>query len=311
MSETNKRNEHGKRAVQTTGHSWDGDLQEYNNPIPRWWLWAFYATVVFAVVYWFLYPAWPVGGTYTKGVMNTITYTGPGGEERTTHWNTRALLMRDMQEGTHAVRQREYLERVAAMSYNEIADDPDMMAFSRSVARGLFADNCAACHQVGGGGVPGVYPNLADDDWLWGGTFERIEETIREGRRGFMPAFPQFNARQLDDLASYVLSLSGHSVDADAAARGDDIFNGPTGGCMYCHGEGGTGGPAQGAPNLTNGLWQIVDVPSAPTLEGKKALVKRVVSEGAQRHMPTFQDRLSDAEIRALAVYVHSLGGGQ
>src|SRR5690606_34652354 len=113
------------------GHAWDGDIQEFNNPLPRWWLWGFYATVVFAVVYWIIYPAWPVGGTYTKGVMNTITFTVDG-EERTTHWNTRSRLVKDMQEGKEALRSKEYMEKVAAADYDQILADPDMMAFVRS-----------------------------------------------------------------------------------------------------------------------------------------------------------------------------------
>jgi cytochrome c oxidase cbb3-type subunit 3 len=298
-------------AVQTTGHAWDGDLQEYNNPLPRWWLWGFYATVVFAVVYWLMYPAWPVGGTFTKG-FNTITYEVDG-EERTSHWNTRALLVRDMQSSPSAVRQREFLEVIADSSYEEILSDADKISFVRSYAHGMFGDFCAACHQVGGAGIIGSYPSLANDDWLWGGTVEKIEETLTLGRMGYMPPFREtLNQEQLDDVAVYVLSLASYEGgDADAIERGKRIFNGQEGGCFQCHDMGGTGRISQGAPNLTNNLWQIVDVPGAADHSARMELVKSVVRNGVQRQMPAFADRLSPTEIKVLSAYVHQLGGGQ
>lgn len=298
-------------AVQTTGHSWDGDLQEFNNPLPSWWLWGFYATVAFAIIYWFLFPAWPVGQDYTKGMANTITYES-GGEEVTTHWNTRAKLMHEMQQGEDAVRMQEYMDRVAAASYEEILADPEMMSFTRAVAKGLFGDNCAACHGSGGAGVVGLFPNLADDDWLWGGSVEKIEETLVNGRMGFMPAFKAtFNDEQLDDVASFVLSLSGHDVDADQAMRGKALFTGEEGGCYYCHTKEGTGMHSTGAANLTDNIWTVANVPAADTLEDKLAAVRTVVKNGISRQMPAWQDRLSDAQIKLLTVYVHELGGGQ
>ncbi len=146
-------------SVQTTGHSWDGDIQEFNNPLPRWWLWAFYATVVFAVAYWFFYPAWPVGQSYTKGGLNSITYK-VGGKEVSTHWNTRALLMKDLQEGEEAVKQRAYMQKLLDADYQQILSDSNMIQFTRSVGKTLFADNCAACHGTGGAGVASLFPNL-------------------------------------------------------------------------------------------------------------------------------------------------------
>lgn len=298
-------------AVQTTGHAWDGDIQEFNNPLPRWWLWGFYATVVFAVVYWIIYPAWPVGGTYTKGVMNTITFTVDG-EERTTHWNTRARLVKDMQEGKEALRSKEYMEKVAAADYDQILADPDMMAFVRSVTKGLFGDNCAACHGSGGTGVMGLFPNLADDDWLWGGTVQDIQATLTGGRAGYMPAFARtFSEEQLDDVAHFVLSLSGHEVAADKLVRGKQLFTGNAGGCYYCHTAAGTGLKSQGAANLTDNIWTIADVPGQADLEGKIAAVKNVVRNGVNRVMPAWQGRLDATQIKLLTVYVHELGGGQ
>ena len=307
MSEANKQ----QGAVQTTGHSWDGDLQEFNNPLPNWWLWGFYLTVIFAVIYWVIYPAWPVGDTYTKGIGNTITYT-VNGEERTTHWNTRALLMKEMQSGEEAQKMQAYMEEVAAASYEDILTDEEMLAFTRAVAKGLFGDNCAACHGSGGAGVIGLFPNLVDDAWLWGGTVEDIEQTLTEGRRGFMPAFERsLNDEQIDAVANYVLSMSGHDVDADLAQRGMQIFNGKEGGCFYCHTKEGTGLESQGAANLTDSIWTVADVPGQDSLEGKLNEVKQVVENGIERVMPGWDERLSDNEIKLLTVYVHELGGGQ
>ena len=307
MSESQKQD-----AVQTTGHAWDGDLQEFNNPLPNWWVWSFYATVVFALIYWVLYPAWPVASTYTKGVMNTISFTNDAGEQVTTHWNTRALLLRDMQEGEPALRSRQYMELVASASYEEILADEEMLAFTRSVARGLFGDNCAACHGAGGAGVMSLFPNLVDDDWLWGGTVDEIEQTIAEGRMGYMPAFRDtFNEEQLDAVAGYVLSLSGHEVDAGLVASGKQIFEGEAGGCHYCHTAEGTGLRSQGAANLTDNVWTVANVPAAADDAERLTMVKKVIRDGVVRQMPGWKDRLSEEQIRLLTVYVHQLGGGQ
>jgi cytochrome c oxidase cbb3-type subunit III len=299
-------------AVQTTGHAWDGDIQEFNNPLPAWWLWAFYATVVFALIYWVLYPAWPVGGTYTKGVLNHISFIDSDGTEKSTHWNTRALLIKDLKESKGAMLSQEYMSRVTAASYAEILADPEMMAFTRSVARGLFGDNCAACHGAGGQGVIGLFPNLADDAWLWGGGIVDIQTTITEGRYGFMPAFRDtFNDRQLDDVATYVLGLSGNAVDTVAAKRGEQLFQTQAGGCYYCHTSAGTGLKSQGAANLADQVWTIADVGDTDDLAVRKSRVKDVIRNGVQRQMPRWSERLSPAQIKLLTVYVHELGGGQ
>ena len=299
-------------AVQTTGHSWDGDIQEFNNPLPNWWLWAFYGTVVFALIYWVFYPAWPVGHTFTKGVMNDITFVDTDGKKVTMHWNTRALLLKDLEQGKEAKLSREYMEKVAQASYAQILGDPEMMAFTRSVAKGLFGDNCAACHGAGGQGVIGLFPNLADDDWLWGGTVQDIHNTITHGRFGFMPEFRDtFNDRQLDDLASYVLSLSGHEVDEAAKGRGKVLFQTDAGGCYLCHSSAGTGLKSQGSANLTDQVWTIADVNGVPDLATMKKRVEHVIKNGVQRRMPGWSDRLSPTQIKLLTVYVHELGGGQ
>ncbi|VAW77307.1 Cytochrome c oxidase (cbb3-type) subunit CcoP [hydrothermal vent metagenome] len=299
-------------AVQTTGHAWDGDIQEFNNPLPNWWLWSFYATVVFAVVYWIFFPAWPVGNSYTTGVMNEITYIDSDGTEKTTAWNTRALLLRDLQQGKSATLSQQYLKNIEGADYQTILGDAEMMAFTRSMAVGLFGDNCTPCHGAGGAGVMGLFPNLADDDWLWGGSVEEIETTIAKGRYGYMPAFREtFNEQQLDDVASYVLSLSGQEADAAMAVRGKEIFQSGVGGCYYCHGADGKGMKSQGSANLTDQIWTVADVPGAENAEAKNNAVKKIISNGVQRSMPHWSERLDETQIKLLTVYVHELGGGQ
>ncbi len=299
-----------KQAVQTTGHAWDGDIQEFNNPLPTWWVWAFYATIVFAVIYWVLYPAWPIGRDYTKGVMNDIEYTDASGKTVTRHWNTRSLLDKEMVQAK--AEQKKYLDQLAAASIEEIAKDDEKSNFAYSMAKVLFADNCAACHQPGGAGVVGSYPNLADDDWLWGGSFKDIKTTITNGRNGYMPSFKAaLSSEKIDDVAEYVLSLSKHKTDAAKTARGKAIFNGQEGGCYYCHTKAGTGMVSMGSANLTDSIWTLADVPSADTLEAKKAAVKQVIMNGVNRKMPVWKERLTDTQIKILAFYVHQLGGGK
>ncbi|MCB1775071.1 MAG: cytochrome-c oxidase, cbb3-type subunit III [Gammaproteobacteria bacterium] len=297
------------KAVQTTGHAWDGDLQEFNNPLPRWWLWSFYATAVFALIYWIWYPAWPIADSFTKGI-GSVTFER-NGEEVTTHWNTRAELIEEMQRGSETLKQQAYLEKVAAASYDEIVNDADMMAFTRSLGKVLFADNCAACHGVGG--MPaqiGQFPNLIDDAWLWGGEFEQIQQTIVGGRNGFMPAFGEvLDDRQVDQLAHYVLSLSGGNVDADKAAAGRILFQGQEGGCHYCHTASGKGLESQGAANLTDAIWTVADVPGATDDRGRIDAVRKVIANGVQRQMPGWSERLDPTQIKLLSIYVQSLGG--
>ena len=302
-----------KSAVQTTGHAWDGDIQEYNNPVPRWWIWTFYATVLFSVVYWIIFPAWPVGKSYTKGLFNTITYEDNKGEEVTTHWNTRSRLIRNMQSGKEAVKQKAYLDQIAATPIEVIIADPEKMAFVRSMSKVLFADNCAACHGSGASGVMGLYPNLVDDAWLWGGKINEISTTIRQGHKGYMPAFAEtFTDKQLDAVAEYVVSLSGDSEsDAAKVAEGKQLFQGQAGGCHYCHKQDGTGLKSQGAANLTDQIWTVANVPDAHSHKAKLNAVKKVINKGVQREMPAWGGRLSDTEIKLLTAYIHQLGGGQ
>lgn len=298
-----------QQTVQTTGHAWDGDIQEFNNPLPNWWLWGFYATVVFAIIYWVLFPAFPIGNTYTKGVMNDITYTTADGKQKTSHWTTRALLMKEMQEAREM--QKPYLDKISKTSYQQIATSKEQSSFAYSAAKVLFADNCAACHQAGGAGVIGMYPNLADDSWLWGGSYKQIEQTIRVGRKGSMPGFKaSLSSAQIDDLAEYVLDLSGHKVSGTKAKKGKALFEG-SGGCFACHTKAGTGQFAMGAANLTDKVWTVADVPGAASVVDKKTAIKTVINNGISRDMPAWQGRLSEAEIKMLSFYVHQLSGGK
>lgn len=305
-------------AVQTTGHAWDGDLQEYNNPLPRWWLWCFYGTVVFSILYWFIYPSWPVGSTWIKG-FGTVEYTTVDkatgkGQEKEFRWNTRALLLEELGNAANDPQRKEMLATVQAADYEQIAKDPKMMEFVRSVGKGLFGDNCAACHGGGGQGVVGLYPNLTDDDWLWGGSIDKIHETLVQGRKGFMPAFGQvLKPEQLDDVAEYVLTLSDEAPVSEESERGKAIFQGQVGGCYYCHGADAKGIPSQGAANLTDKIWAIANVPAQKTLQDKKAVIKEFVAKGVNnnRVMPAWKDRLSSTDIKLLAVYVYQLGGAQ
>ncbi|MFZ5466703.1 MAG: cytochrome-c oxidase, cbb3-type subunit III [Pseudomonadota bacterium] len=293
------------KQVETTGHVWDGDLREYNNPLPNWWLWAFYATIIFAVVYWIIYPAWPVGKSFTRGIA-TVTVE-ENGQTKEMPWNSRSQLIEEMQSSPAAVKQREYIEKVGAASYEEILANPDMMAFARSMAKGYFGDYCAACHGQGGQGNLPFFPNLADDDWLWGGKVDHIQASIASGRKGNMPAFANIQGQALDDVASYVLSLSGETVDAAAAERGKQGYAM----CMGCHGAEGKGNPMMGAANLTDKAWSVINIPAAGSIEEKKKLVAGVINKGIQREMPAFGSRLKPEEIKMLTVYVHELGGGK
>ncbi len=296
--------------AETTGHVWDDTLQEFNNPLPRWWLWTFYATMLFALAYFLIYPSWPIGSTYTKG-FSSVTYKGKGGEEMTTHWNTRALLAYDMQTGEQSLKQKEYLSKLAATPYDQISQDPDMGAFVRSYGNGIFGDYCAACHQAGGQGVVGLFPNLVDDAWLWGGSVEQIHQTVVNGRNGYMPPFREtFNDTQLNQVANYVLSLSDQPLDAEAAKQGELIFNGQAGGCYYCHTKEGTGLASQGAANLTDKIWTVANVAGQQTPEAKLAAIKAVVSNGISRQMPSFAQRLDETEIKVLVAYLKQMSSG-
>lgn len=296
--------------VQTTGHVWDDTLEEYNNPLPNWWIYGLYVTVVFALVYWVIYPSWPVGTGHMAGV-NTISYVNAQGEEESWHWNTRAKLLKEMQDAATA--QKPFYDKIAAMPYEQVTKDPELNSFVLSAGKVLFSDNCAACHQAGGQGKVGFYPNLTDDDWKYGGTFEEIHQTLVGGRRGYMPKFSEvLEPDQIDALAHYVLSLSGHAVDKTKAAEGNALFHGQAGACYYCHGDNAKGRKDFGAPNLTDKIWQWANVQGTEDMPGKITEVRNAISGGFNKGvMPAWETRLKPEQIKLLTVYVHALGGGQ
>ncbi|CAG0954563.1 cytochrome c oxidase cbb3-type subunit III [Methylophilaceae bacterium] len=311
-------NETRPKGVQTTGHVWDSDLQELKNPLPRWWVWAFYITAIFTVVYWLFYPAWPIGNTYTKGIpgLNSITYTATQVDgtqvEKTTHWNMRAKYMVEMNE-LHAA-QRQWFDKVAATPYEQISQDAELMQFVTSAGKTLFSDNCAPCHQAGGQGVIGFSPNLTDDHWQYGGTYEQIHETIVQGRQGYMPPFKDvISDEEITQLANYVLSLSGEPHEAEAASVGAKLFKSDTTACYYCHGVDAKGKEGLGSANLTDKIWLWANVPAIKTQEDKVKEIKNIISAGLNRGvMPAWDARLKPDQIKLLTVYVHeSLGGGK
>ncbi|CAA6817740.1 MAG: Cytochrome c oxidase subunit CcoP (EC [uncultured Thiotrichaceae bacterium] len=290
--------------AETTGHVWDDTLMEFNNPLPLWWVWAFYGTVIFSIVYWILFPAWPIGFLekgYTTGIK-TISYE-KNGEEVTRHWNTRSLLWADMHRGPEEAKRQEMLKVVAETPFDDIAKDPQKAQFVQAYGKNTFADNCAGCHQAGGQGVIGHYPNIADDAWLWGSDVAQIEATIRGGRNGMMPAHKDIlTPEEIGNVSNYVLSLSGETANAEAVTAGKLVFD--TKGCAGCHTPAGTGMAALGAANLTDKIWTQANVPGADTLEDKVAAVSGVISGGIQRQMPAFDGRLSENEIKVLVSYV-------
>jgi len=276
----------------TTGHEWDG-VRELNTPLPRWWLWVFYATIVWSIGYWIVYPSWPLLSGYTRGMFG---------------WQSREAIVSDMAD-LQAIR-GPMTGKLAVASLPEIVNDEQLLAFARAQARPIFNENCAACHGNGGGGGKG-YPNLNDDDWLWGGKLDEIATTIRHGirsnddktRLGSMPAFGRDGMMKRDEIetvADYVRSIAGLPVDPKAnLAAGRKIF---ADNCASCHGEAGKGKRDMGAPNLTDAIW----------LYGSdKTVIVDGLWNGRGGVMPAWSARLDDSTIKALAVYVHTFGGGE
>lgn len=278
--------------VETTGHVWDGDLKELNKPLPKWWLYTFYASIVWAIGYWILYPAWPLANDYTRGVLG---------------YSQRATVMAEVKAGRAAQsKMRGDLEQTALA---DVRKNPELLRFATAGGAAAFGTNCAPCHGRGAQGFVG-YPNLNDDDWIWGGTIKDIEQTIRYGIRSShkdsrvsdMPKFgvdKLLEPAQIADVAEYVLSLSGKASDKAAAEKGKALFAEQ---CVACHGEDGKGNAELGAPNLVDGIWLY---------GGSKDAVVQSIATGRGGSMPAWSGRLDPVTIKALAVYVHSLGGGK
>ncbi len=257
-------------ATETTGHTWDEDLGEYNNPLPRWWMWMFILTIVFSLGYLAFYP----GLAFYKGSGNWSS-TGQYDEE---------IKQADAQFGP-------LFQKFASRDIKDLARDPE----ARAVGQKLFLNNCAQCHASDAGGSRG-FPNLTDKDWLYGGEPETIEATIANGRKGAMPAFGAvLGSEGPRDVAHYVFSLSGRTHDSIRAARGREKFQTI---CAACHGAEGKGNPQLGAPNLTDKIW----------LHGSsEEAVVETITGGRNNLMPAHKELLGDAKVHVLAAYVYGL----
>ncbi|RBI71476.1 cytochrome-c oxidase, cbb3-type subunit III [Roseovarius sp. TE539] len=281
-----------KQEPETTGHEWDG-IQEFNNPLPRWWLWVFYATIIWGIWYTIAYPAWPGIKDATSGYMG---------------WSTRANVAESIAEAEAA--NAEINQRLVSAELAQIPEKPELASYASSAGDAVFKTWCAQCHGSGAAGAKG-YPNLLDNAWLWGGTMEEIHYTISHGirneddpdaRYSQMPAFGEIlSDQEIEQVVNYVMTLSPSydPQDASMAEAGEGVY---LDNCAACHMEDGTGDQFQGAPNLTDAIWLY---------GGDYETVKHTVVNSRFGVMPPWTDRLSEAEIRAVTAYVHQLGGGQ
>jgi cytochrome c oxidase cbb3-type subunit 3 len=289
MAANNKPRKPGE--VETTGHVWDG-IEEYNNPMPRWWLWTFYACIAWALVYSIAYPAWPLVNRATQGVLG---------------YNRIDDLNADIER--FAALNGPIREKLVAADLTEITSNPELVAFANQAGAAVFKTWCAQCHGAGAAGVQASgYPNLLDDDWLWGGDIEAIHTTVSHGIRNGgdearfsqMPAFADMlSAEEIGQVVQYVRKISNQDHDAAAAEAGTTLY---ADNCSSCHAEDGTGDRAQGAPNLTDAIWLY---------GGSVEALTHTVRFARYGVMPAWNARLSESDIRAVAVYVHGLGGGE
>ncbi len=276
--------------VETTGHEWDG-IRELNNPLPRWWLITFYLTIVWAIGYAIAYPSIPMLTSATQGWLG---------------FSSRAELAEDIRAAQSE--QSVYLEKIATLPFAEIQADKALTQFAEAGGAAAFKVNCSPCHGSGAAGGPG-FPNLNDNDWLWGGSVDAIYTTITHGIRfaedpdtrvSEMPAFGEIlEPGQIRQVAAYVTSLTGTPADTAMVAPGKQLF---VDNCAACHGEDAKGNRDLGAPNLADAIWLKGS--------GEEAIIRQVTkpTHGA---MPAWGVRLGDPTVKQLALYVHALGGGE
>jgi cytochrome c oxidase cbb3-type subunit 3 len=276
----------------TTGHEWDG-IKELNTPLPRWWVITFYLCIVWAFGYWIVYPAWPLLSSHTAGIWN---------------YSTRAEVATEL-ANLEKIR-GDKMVALGAASLEEIEKNPALLALARARGKTVFGDNCAPCHGSGGAGAKG-YPNLNDDEWLWGGSLEQIMQTIQFGARSGHPkahenamlAFGKEGVLKKDQIvtvANYVRALSSlPTAPGYDAAAGAKIF---AENCTSCHGDNGKGNQELGAPDLTDKIWLF---------GSDEATLIETITNGRAGVMPAWVGRLDPSTIKALTVYVHSLGGGK
>ena len=277
---------------ETTGHEWDGIL-EYNKPLPRWWLWTFYLTIVWGVLYSIAYPAWPGIRDATPGLLG---------------FSTRANVAEAIAENEEA--NAAINARLVEAELTSIPENPELLQYATSAGAAVFRTWCAQCHGSGAAGVQAAgYPNLLDDAWLWGGDLEAIHQTIAHGIRyeadedthvSEMPAFADIlEPEQVQQVAAYVVSLSDTPADPSMVEPGKTVF---AENCAACHGENAEGLIDFGAPRLSDGIW----------LKGStEAQIAAQIRNPKHGVMPAWVDRLGEPTIKQLAVYVHTLGGGQ
>jgi cytochrome c oxidase cbb3-type subunit 3 len=276
--------------VETTGHEWDG-IRELNNPMPRWWVYTFYATIIWAIGYMVAYPAIPMLTGATKGLLG---------------YSSRAEVAAELTSAKAA--QSVYLDKIATLPLNEIVADPGLAQFAVAGGAAAFKVNCAPCHGSGAAGGAG-YPNLNDDDWLWGGDLESLHTTIAHGIRydgdadtriSEMPAFAEIiEPEQVKQVAAYVVSLTGTPSNPALVEPGRQVF---VDNCAACHGEDAKGLRDFGAPNLADAIWLKA---------GTEAGIIAQINAPKHGVMPGWGTRLGDATVKQLTVYVHSLGGGE
>ncbi len=277
----------------TTGHEWDG-IREYDNPLPRWWLWTFYATILWGIAYTVAYPAWPYLGGDGKATPGVLGYA------------SRADVAADIQRYNDANSAVD--TKLASVELSAIAGDAELKNYAMNGGAAVFKTWCAQCHGAGAGGFVG-YPNLLDNDWLWGGSIEDIHTTISHGiredsdddtRYSEMPKFGEFLEKaEIGQLVQYVLALSGKDHDAVQAASAQELY---VDNCESCHGEGGKGDRDQGAPNLTDAIWLY---------GGDSAALTASITNARFGAMPAWYGRLSESQIRQVATWVHQQGGGE
>ena len=276
--------------IETTGHDWDG-IKELNNPLPRWWLWCFYLTILWGIGYVIAYPAWPLINGATAGLLG---------------YSTRAEVQAEIDSFT--AQNAELTAALAAADLETLPDNADLNRFAVAGGGAVFRAHCSQCHGSGAAGAKG-YPNLLDDDWLWGGTLPEIAFTIRHGirnetdedaRYSQMPAFGNIlEDAQIDQVVEHVLALSGAEHDAALAGPGAEVY---ADNCAACHGDTGLGDREQGAPNLADAIWLY---------GGDRDTLHDSVANARFGVMPAWGPRLTDAEVNAVAAYVHQLGGGE
>jgi len=276
----------------TTGHEWD-DIRELNTPLPRWWLWLFYLTIIWGIGYWIVYPAWPLVSSFTTGMFG---------------WSSRAAVTAEL--GELKAQRAPMTDKLVKTALADIKSDQSLSDFTYAQGRAAFRENCGPCHGAGGGGAKG-YPNLNDNDWLWGGTLAQIQLTIEFGvrsghakaRESQMPAFGKdglLKSNEIVTVANYVRALAnlptrpGFDLAAGKKLYADN--------CALCHGPEGKGNREFGAPNLTDGIWLF---------GSDEATIIEVIANSRSGVMPAWNERLDPVTIKALAYYVHSLGGGE